>query len=197
LRVISGSAKGKRLKAPRGMATRPITDLIKGALFSVWGSRVIGARLLDLFAGSGSVGIEALSRGAREVVFVDNSREAIQAIKENLENCRFPHDLPIIRGDVLRVLQILDRRQERFDLVYLDPPFSNEPVFYQAMSALADVDILAPGAIVVIRAPRKKEMPDFGVLHKYRQSDYGESSLHYYCRQEGDPKDDGNFPDIR
>lgn len=197
MRVISGSAKGKRLKAPRGMATRPITDLIKGALFSVWGSRVIGARLLDLFAGSGSVGIEALSRGAREVVFVDNSREAIQAIKENLENCRFPHDLPIIRGDVLRVLQILDRRQERFDLVYLDPPFSNEPVFYQAMSALADVDILAPGAIVVIRAPRKKEMPDFGVLHKYRQSDYGESSLHYYCRQEGDPKDDGNFPDIR
>lgn len=197
MRVISGSAKGKRLRAPRGMATRPITDLIKGALFSVWGSRVIGARLLDLFAGSGSVGIEALSRGARQVVFVDNSREAIQTIKDNLANCRFPLDLPIIRGDVLKVLQALDRRQERFDLVYLDPPFSNERIFNQVMSALADVDILAPGAVVVIRAPRKKEMPDFGVLHKYRQSEYGESSLHYYCRQEGDPKDDGNFPDIR
>jgi 16S rRNA (guanine966-N2)-methyltransferase len=197
LRVISGSAKGKKLKAPRGLNTRPITDMIKGALFNVWGARVAGSRLLDLFAGSGSVGIEALSRGAQNVVFVDNSNEAIKTIKENLHNCRFDKMYTICRQDVLQVLGLLNRQGERFDLVYIDPPFTNEKIFAEVMEALDGVDILAQDGIVVLRTPRKREMPDYKKMYRYKQSSYGESSLHYYCRYEEDPKHDGNFPNIR
>lgn len=197
MRVISGSAKGKRLKAPRGLNTRPITDMIKGALFNVLGPRVPGCKLLDLFAGSGSVGIEALSRGAQEVVFVDNSGEAVKVIRENLSNCRFGTMFNIYRHDVLQVLGLLNRLGKRFDLVYIDPPFTNEKMFNEVMVALEEVDLLDADGIVVLRTPRKKEMSDFKSLHKYRQSNYGESSLHYYSRYEEDPKNDGNFPNIR
>jgi 16S rRNA (guanine966-N2)-methyltransferase len=197
LRVIAGSAKGKRLKAPRGLATRPITDMIKGALFNVWGARVIAAEILDLFAGSGGVGIEALSRGAKRAVFVDNSPQAVGIIRENLANCHFSEGNPIIRGDVLRVLPQLDRRGNSFDLIYIDPPFTQEALFIPVMSALAATGLVKPEAIVVIRTPRRREMPDFGNLCQYRHTDYGESSLHYYCRQEGEPRDDGDFPDFR
>jgi 16S rRNA (guanine966-N2)-methyltransferase len=197
LRVISGSAKGKKLKAPGGLNTRPITDLIKGALFNVWGAKVAGAKLLDLFAGSGSVGIEALSRGAQKVVFVDNSWEAVQVIKDNLNNCRFDPIFTIYRSDVIQAVRLLNRQGNRFNLIYIDPPFTNEMIFDQVMVALAEVDILEPDGIIVIRTPRKRDLPDFLSLHKYRQSGYGESSLHYYCRYEEDPKYDGNFPNIR
>ena len=117
MRVISGSAKGRKLKAPPGLNTRPITDMIKGALFNVWGTRVAGCTLLDLFAGSGSVGIEALSRGAQKVVFVDNSRAAVQVIKENLSNCRFDQTLTIYPNDVSSILKLLNRQGDRFGLV--------------------------------------------------------------------------------
>jgi 16S rRNA (guanine966-N2)-methyltransferase len=197
LRVISGSAKGRKLKAPPGLNTRPITDMIKGALFNVWGTRVAGCTLLDLFAGSGSVGIEALSRGAQKVVFVDNSRAAVQVIKENLSNCRFDKMFTIYPNDVLSILTRLNRQGDRFDLVYIDPPFTMVKICAEVMSALDAVDILAPDGIVVIRTQRRKEMPDLEHLHKYRQSNYGDSSLHYYFRYEEDPKDDGNFPNIR
>ncbi|MCX5780680.1 MAG: 16S rRNA (guanine(966)-N(2))-methyltransferase RsmD [Firmicutes bacterium] len=196
MRVISGSAKGRKLKAPPGLNTRPITDMIKGALFNVWGTRVAGCTLLDLFAGSGSVGIEALSRGAQKVVFVDNSRAAVQVIKENLSNCRFDQTFTIYPNDVMSILMRLNRQGDRFDLVYIDPPFTIEKICEEVMLALDEVDILETDGIVVIRTQRRKEMSDFKHLHKYRQSNYGDSSLHYYFRYEEDPKDDGNFPNI-
>jgi 16S rRNA (guanine966-N2)-methyltransferase len=196
LRVISGSAKGKRLKSPVGLNTRPITDMIKEALFNVLGPRISGSKLLDLFAGSGSVGIEALSRGAHTVVFVDNSNEAVKVIKENLNNCQFNREYQVLRSDVFKALGMLQRHGNRFDLIYIDPPFTNEKIFNQIMAAMDEGDMLEPDGIVVIRTPRRKEMPMFTRLHKYRSNNYGESSLHYYRRCEEDPKDDGNFSHI-
>jgi RNA methyltransferase, RsmD family len=197
LRVISGIAKGKRLKAPTGLNTRPITDMIKEALFNVLGSRVMGARFLDLFAGSGSVGIEALSRGAHKVIFVDYSNEAVKIVKENIDNCKFSDGYQILRNDVFKALGLLERQNARFDLIYVDPPFTNEKIFNEVMVAIDAIDILEPDGIIIIRAPRRKEMPVmFNGLNKYRSSHYGESSLHYYCRCEEDPKNDGNFSHI-
>lgn len=187
MRVISGQAKGKRLKAPSGMGTRPITDMIKEALFNVWGTKVQGSVLLDLFAGSGSVGIEALSRGAIRVVFVDNSGEAIKVIKENLQNCGFDKDTQVYRSDVLKALELLKRHGERFDLIYIDPPFTNDKIFDSVMVVLDTVDILKTDGIVVIRTPRKKTMPPtFNRLSVYQNRTYGESTLYYYCRHEED-----------
>jgi len=196
LRVISGSAKGKRLKAPKGLDTRPITDMIKEALFNVLGSRVPDSKLLDLFAGSGSVGIEALSRGARSVVFVDNSNEAIKVVKENLNNCNFTRVYQVIRSDVFKALGLMKRHEDKFNLIYIDPPFTNEKIFNEIMKAIDGMDILEPDGIVIIRTPRRKEMPVYNKLRKYRLNHYGESSLHYYCRCEEDPQNDGNFSHI-
>ena len=196
MRVISGSAKGKKLKAPAGLNTRPITDMIKEALFNVLAGKVADAKLLDLFAGSGSVGIEALSRGAQTVVFVDNSVEALKVVNENLNNCNFSREYHVLRSDVFKALGLLKRHNSKFDLVYVDPPFTNERIFNEIMESIAVMDILESDGIVIIRTPRRKEMPNFSGLHEYRLNHYGESSLHYYGRCEEDPKDDGNFSHI-
>ena len=102
MRVIAGTAKGRRLYAPKGMGTRPITAKIKEALFNIWQDRISGSDFLDLFAGSGSIGIEALSRGADHVVFVDKSRKAVETIKKNLEICGFRSGYDIYQDDVFR-----------------------------------------------------------------------------------------------
>ena len=193
MRVISGTAKGRRLKAPPGLNTRPITDMIKEALFNVWGSKVADARILDLFAGSGSVGIEALSRGAREAVFVDNANAAVRVIRENLDHCQLRSGFKVLRGDVFQTLQRISRQGLQFDLIYADPPFTREDIFEPVMETISQAGIVAADGIVVIRSPRKKEMSSFGPLTKYRQGNYGESSLHYYCRCEEEPNDDGDI----
>ena len=193
MRVISGTARGRRLKAPPGLDTRPITDMIKEALFNVWGSQVEDARFLDLFAGSGSVGLEALSRGAHRVVFVDNSAAAIRIIRENLDHCGFRSGFDIMRSDAFRALKRISSQAIQFDLIYVDPPFTREDIFESIMDTVSRADILAADGIAIIRSPRKKDMPSFPPLVKYRQGNYGESSLHYYCRCEEEPEDDGDI----
>jgi 16S rRNA (guanine966-N2)-methyltransferase len=187
LRVIAGSAKGKRLKAPTGLHTRPITDMIKEALFNVWGPDIAAAQVLDLFAGSGSVGIEALSRGANQVVFVDNDKNAINTINENLHNCAFENGFELFYSDVFKVVNLFSRRQSDFDFIYVDPPFTNDKIFDEVMQVLGMVGILRDDGVLVIRTRKQRDMaPRFKQLIKYRISNYGESTLHYYrCIEEG------------
>jgi len=181
LRVIAGSAKGKRLKAPSGLETRPITDMVKEALFNVLGSDIKDARFLDLFAGSGSVGIEALSRGASQVIFVDNNPMAVRIIYENLDNCGFGDNYEVYCNDALRALTILDKRKVKFDYIYVDPPFTVEGIFMDVMKKLDQVQIIEPQGIIIIRTRRHKELPSaFSCLQRYRLNYYGESALHYY-----------------
>lgn len=186
MRVIAGYARGKRLKAPGGLHTRPITDMIKEALFNVWGPDIFAAQVLDLFAGSGSVGIEALSRGAGRVVFVDNDRNAINIIKENLQECKFKDGFELFHSDVFKVLNLLTRQQRCFDFIYVDPPFTNDKIFDEVMSVLGKVVILRDDGVLVIRTRKQRELePQFEKLIKYRTSNYGESTLHYYrCMEE-------------
>lgn len=182
MRVIAGSAKGKRLKAPSGKETRPITDMIKEALFNVIGADIKGARFLDLFAGSGSVGIEALSRGATEVVFVDNSPAAVRIIYENLDNCGFEDLYEVYCNDVLRAVTILNKHAAKFDYIYIDPPFTVEGIFMDVMKRLDQADILDPQGSIIIRTRRHKELPAaLTRLNKYRFNYYGESAIHYYA----------------
>jgi 16S rRNA (guanine966-N2)-methyltransferase len=181
VRVISGTARGKRLQAPRGMDTRPITDMIKEALFNVIGSSIKGASLLDLFAGSGSVGIEALSRGARLTIFIDNSNDAIRVIKKNLKNCGFKDGFEVYRNDVFRALEILAKRNARFDYIYVDPPFTVEAIFEPLLKTLDRLPLLAPNGRIIIRTPRRMHLAaELKSLEEYRVNNYGESTLHYY-----------------
>lgn len=181
MRVISGTARGKRLQAPRGMDTRPITDMIKEALFNVIGSSINGASLLDLFAGSGSVGIEALSRGAQLIVFIDNSNDAVRVINKNLKNCGFDAGFELYRNDVFRALEILAKRNTRFDYIYVDPPFTVETIFEPLLQTLDRLSLLAPNGRIIIRTPRRMHLSaELKSLEEYRVNNYGESTLHYY-----------------
>ncbi len=184
MRVIAGQAKNKKLKAPPDLSTRPITDMIKEALFNVLGSKVHDAIFLDLFAGSGSVGIEALSRGAKQVVFVDSSYNAVKIIKYNLEQCRFSTGVEVYKNDVFKALDILEKRKLVFNIIYIDPPFTNPDIFDEVMSYLDDKpQLLEPSGIIIIRTQRKKSLPEqYKNLRKSRLSEYGESVLHYYCK---------------
>lgn len=181
MRVIAGRARGRRLKAPPGMDTRPITDMIKEALFNVLGDTVEGTCFLDLFAGSGSVGIEALSRGAAKAVFIDKSLASVEIIKENLANCGFSQGFEVYRNDIFKALDLLERRQMIFDLIYIDPPFTQEDLFDKVMYKLDKTNVLSECGIMIIRTRRKKQLPsNLNSLDEYRVNDYGESTLHYY-----------------
>lgn len=181
MRVIAGLAKNKRLIAPAGLNTRPLTDMIKEALFNVLGEKIIGAVFLDLFCGSGNAGIEALSRGAEKVIFIDSSREAVKAVRDNMENCGFNAGFEIYRNDVFKAIDILRKRGLKFDIILADPPFTNPGIFDQVMNALDGADILKEDGMLVIRSKRDKEMPEkLEHLKRYRMNSYGDSTLHYY-----------------
>ena len=181
MRIISGQAKGRKITAPKGLATRPVTDMIKGALFNVWGEAVRQSCFLDLFAGSGSVGLEALSRGAQFVIFVDSGKDAVKNIRQNLAACRFSENYEVYGRDVFLVLPILQRRGMKFDYIFIDPPFPDSTIFSKIMPALDNGVLLQPAGCLVIRSAKNVDLPQNSkALHKYRADKYGESVLHYY-----------------
>ncbi len=182
MRVIAGKAKGRPLIAPQGMNTRPITDMIKEALFSSWQSQIVGSDFLDLFSGSGSMGIEAISRGAKEVIFVEKDSKAVEVIKKNLAACNFSSGYKIYKDDVFRRIEHLKADNRKFDIIYLDPPFTVDEIFIPVMEALSDRKLLFDDSIIVIRTRKEKEMPEeIGQMQKYKFKKYGISGVHYYA----------------
>ncbi len=181
LRIISGTARGRRLKTPPGLNTRPVTERIRESLFSIWGTRLTGAVFLDLFAGSGSMGIEALSRGARKAVFVENDARAVKIIKDNLELCQFEISGKVIKSDVLWSIKKFVHDSESFDIIYIDPPFTVPELFGQVMEELDRYPILAKDGTIVIRSQRKMIMPmETGLYVCNRHDKYGESEVNHY-----------------
>lgn len=145
MRVIAGTARSLKLETPQGADTRPTTDRIKETLFNILQFELGGANFLDLFAGSGGIGIEALSRGAERAVFVDNDKEAVRCITNNLEHTHFTEKGSILKQDVFVALQMLEYKGS-FDLIFMDPPYGHElekKVFeYLTMSSLVTDDTL-------------------------------------------------------
>jgi 16S rRNA (guanine966-N2)-methyltransferase len=163
LRIVGGSAGGRRLVAPKGNA-RPTTDRVKEALFNVLGARVVGAAVLDLYAGSGALGIEALSRGARRAVFVDDDAAAVAAIRENLAAAGFVADAQVTTVTVAQYLARVASGpvppEQQFDLVLLDPPYDTPtPEVEGVLAALAASALLAPGARAVVERARSAAPP--------------------------------------
>jgi len=124
LRIIAGEFRGRRLKTPKGKQVRPTSDRVREAVFSILAQHVRGARVLDLFAGTGALGLEALSRGAESVVFVEQNRETAQILRSNLTRCAVRQKSCVLQQDVLRALGTLSRQGARFDLVFMDPPYA-------------------------------------------------------------------------
>ena len=155
MRVVAGTYGGRRLTAPRGDATRPTSDRVREALFSVLGERVRGARVLDLFAGSGALGIEALSRGAAEAMFVDSAPAAIRVIRANLEALAI--DAEVIRADVFAASRTARAAARQYDLVFLDPPYR---LAGRLASGLTEAvgGVLAPGGLAVSESDRREPL---------------------------------------
>ena len=177
MRVITGIARGRRLKTPKGSDVRPTADHVKEALFNILRDDVEGRRVLDLFAGTGQLGIEALSRGAREAVFVDASSDSLKLVKENLSLCGF--EAQVVKSDAISYLS----RCKKFDLIFLDPPYDTD-LYEKTLEAIKSFDILSEGGIIIAEARRERQLPE--MLSPYcRQKEYvyGSMKLCTYARQ--------------
>ena len=182
MRVITGKARGIQLKTPDGMLTRPTTDRVKEALFSVIQFDIPGARVLDLFGGTGQLGIEALSRGAKSAVFVDAREDACKLIRENLKRTRLQEDARVVRSDYL---DYLSRCREQYDIIFLDPPYA-EVFLENSLNRITEIDILHSGGIIVAERPLGKELPwDYPGYTRSRDYQYGKILLTFYRKDGG------------
>lgn len=181
MRVIAGSAGGRRLKSLPGQSTRPTADRIKESLFAILGGRVAAARFLDLFAGTGSIGIEALSRGAMQAVFVDKGEPAVRVIRDNLELTGLAAQAEVLRLDVSRAVARLAGAGRQFDLIFLDPPYEAGRVL-PTLLAIARSGVLAPGACLIAEHSRREEVPvtNGAGLDLRRQEKYGDTVLTFW-----------------
>ena len=177
MRVITGTARGIQLKTPEGMVTRPTSDRVKEAMFSIIHFEVPGAAVLDLFGGTGQLGIEALSRGAKSAVFVDAGEPACRLIKENLKRTRLEGQGRVIRSDYL---DYLSRCRETFDIILLDPPYA-EVFLETALKRITEIDILETNGIIVTERPLGKELPwEFEGFTRSKDYKYGKTILAIY-----------------
>ena len=179
MRVITGTAKGVPLKAPRGMDTRPTMDQVKEGIFSAIQFEIEGRTALDLFAGSGQLGIEALSRGAAHCTFVDKGREPVSVIRENLKKTRLEERAEVVQADYSSYLKTC-RRQ--FDLILLDPPYA-EIFLETALKIISEIDILTNSGIIVCERPFEKSLPDdIRGRARYRDYLYGKAAVTIFRR---------------
>lgn len=153
MRVITGTARGRKLLEPEGMAIRPTTDMVKEALFNIVQFDIEGRRVLDLFAGTGQLGIEALSRGAAEAVFCDESAKSVKLVRANLERCGLSGRVE--QTDSIAYLS----RDGRFDLVFIDPPYDTD-LIEKALNVIQNVDLLNDGGIIICESRREKILPE-------------------------------------
>ena len=167
MRVIAGKAKGVVLKTPEGMQTRPTADRVKEALFSILQFDLPGTKILDLFGGTGQLGIEAISRGAKSAVFVDAGDAPCKLIKENLRRAKMEGEGRVIRSDYL---QFLSQCREKFDIIFLDPPYA-EVFLENSIKKISEIDILQSGGIIVAERPVEKPL-DIQITGFSRSKDY-------------------------
>ena len=177
MRVITGTARGIVLKTPDGMATRPTADRVKEALFSIIQFDVPGSKVLDLFGGTGQLGIEALSRGAKSAVFVDEQESACRLIRENLKRTHFESSSRVIRADYSAFLRFC---KEKFDIIFLDPPYA-EVFLENSLKLITEIDILQSGGIIVTERPVGKELLcDFPGYSRSKDYKYSKTILSIY-----------------
>ena len=181
MRIISGTARGRKLKEPQGMDTRPTTDKVKESLFNIIQFELEGRRVLDLYAGTGQLGLEALSRGAERCVFVDQRREAAALVKENIKLCRFEDRSRVVQEESLSFLSAC---REKFDVVFLDPPYQSG-LLEKSLEQLIRFDILREHGIIVCESGTEWTLPALEPPYEAgREYRYGQIKLSL-CRRAG------------
>jgi len=177
MRITGGIGRGRTLRVPAGSKVRPTSDKVKQALFNILGGKVPGAVFLDLFAGAGGIGIEALSRGAERVVFVDGSRESLQVVRQNIEQAGFGERTEAVLS---KAEAFLRKGSGPYDIVFLDPPYAME--MQPLLQRVAGSGLLKPDAVVIAEHFKKQASPQTaGALALYRESKYGDTVLAFYA----------------
>ncbi|HEX3032538.1 MAG TPA: 16S rRNA (guanine(966)-N(2))-methyltransferase RsmD, partial [Bacillota bacterium] len=180
MRVITGVARGRKLAAPKGMHTRPTTDRVKEALFNILGERVIDAKVLDLFAGTGALAIEALSRGAAQALLLDNDIQAIKAIEQNISLTGMTTKAQLIRQDVWQFIKRQQAFPPVFDIIFIDPPYE-KGFEVKAMELITQPCWLSEEGVIVAETSKKTVMPlEVGIFRLFRQEKYGDTYLNFY-----------------
>jgi len=188
MRVIAGIYRSRILKSRKGLALRPTSDRLRETLFNVLAPNIAGSRFVDLFAGTGAIGIEALSRGAAEVVFIENHAPAATLIRRNLESLGIRSGVTVLAVDALRGLAMLTSRKKQaepgFDFVFLDPPYAAAENYARVLEFLGTADLLAPGSIVVAEHRRNFDLcEEAGAVRRFRVLRQGEAALSFYRRR--------------
>ena len=192
--IISGKFKGQRLSSPKGLETRPTSSRLRETIFNILQHQIEGADFLDLFAGSGAIGLEALSRGANSATFVDSSRQSIKSIEDNILKLNVKNDTHIYKEDVIRALERMIRMQKKYDLIYVDPPYEKTVVHEDhqiLLSALIlqiidEGDLLAKGGTLFIEEGKEIPQKDNNYQHLQfkRVKKTGRSLLHEFNNQD-------------
>ncbi|AWZ38288.1 16S rRNA (guanine(966)-N(2))-methyltransferase RsmD [Ligilactobacillus murinus] len=184
MRVVAGEYGGRRLKAVPGMKTRPTTDKVKEAMFNIIGPYLEGGQVLDLFAGSGGLSIEAVSRGADHATLVDRQYQAIKTIHENLSVTKEEDKFTVLKGDAYKMLNKLAKQEQGFDYVFLDPPYKKQQIL-ELMEQLKKLGLLNTDALIICETDQVADLPeelaDFELIKK---ADYGITELTFYRYKE-------------
>ena len=177
MRVITGTARGRKLKEPVGFDIRPTTDMVKEAMFSILQFDIEGRRVLDLFGGTGQLGIEAASRGAASVVIVDENRESVKLIKENVAHCQL--NINVVQGDSISYLG----RCDKFDVIIIDPPYDSGYV-EKSLKKIKEFDILSEGGIIICETRKEMLLPELDKPYVFKKEyKYGKVKLSVYTKE--------------
>ena len=187
MRVIAGTYRSRILRSLKGLALRPTSDRLRETLFNVLAPNISGARFADLFAGTGAIGIEALSRGATEVVFIEKHAPAAALIRKNLDSLGIRSGFTVLPIDVLRGLDMLasnaKRKDSGFDFIFLDPPYAAAADYERVLKFLGAADLLAPGGMVIAEHRRNFDLPEKAEsLPRFRVLKQGDAALSFYRR---------------
>lgn len=180
MRVIAGEVRGHKLDTLKGNSTRPTMDKVKGAIFNMIAPNVCDSCVLDLFAGSGALGIEALSRGAQSAVFVDKSRESIGIIKKNLEHTKLEKRSVVMNCDACEAVLRLKGKELKFDIIFIDPPY-NKKIVQKALIFLESNGILKDSGMIIVEHSKDDELPeDIGRFKRIKFRQYGITVISFY-----------------
>lgn len=190
MRIISGQNRGQRIQTLKGSQLRPTSDQMRETLFDVLGPGVSGSSFLDAYAGSGAVGLEALSRGASEVVFVEHHRAAMTMIRKNLSALKIDGGYRLMTSKVLTAIERLDEEGDPFDFIFLDPPYSEASEYHHALRQLGRSRLVAPGSLVIAEHSRHYFLEDhYTGLERTRSIRHGDAELTFYRLHQAEAAD--------
>jgi 16S rRNA (guanine966-N2)-methyltransferase len=179
LRIISGKLKGKKLYSVKGLDLRPTSDRVKEAIFDILQDCFRGQNVLDLFAGTGALGIETLSRGARKAIFIEESRQSLNALRRNIEECWLKEQAEVLPREVQAGIRVLEGRGESFDLIFLDPPYG-KGLAGATLKVLAQSSIIAPGALIVAEHSLTDSLESIASLQMVDERKYGRTRVSFF-----------------